>query len=145
MNENAARLADAEADRVLSAFEALPRLVAADTDLVRRGRFLSCDFELGIGRQPLLVAIAEGLVTSVARGPFLLRPWVFAIRAEPATWSRFLEAMPAPGYHDLMAMTKVGRATIEGNLVPFMANLQYIKDVLAAPRELATVVKGHRS
>ncbi|MDX2157988.1 MAG: hypothetical protein SFW09_15925 [Hyphomicrobiaceae bacterium] len=123
-------------EKAVAAFEALPRLVVADTDLVRRGRFLSCDFELGVGPQPLLVSINEGRVAAVARGPFLLKPWLFAVRAEADVWLRFLEPYPIAGYHDLMALTKVGRARVEGNLVPFMGNLQFIKDVLAAPRVL---------
>jgi len=42
--------------------------------------------------------------------------------------------VPAPGYHDLFAMKKLGVARVEGDLVPLMANLRYVKDVLAAPR-----------
>ena len=45
--------------------------------------------------------------------------------------------MPRPGFHDLFAMTKSGRASIDGNLQPLMANLRYFKEVLAAPRKLA--------
>ena len=123
-----------EEQRIAARFEALPQLAAADEDLMRRGRFLSCTFELGVGSLPLAVAIEAGRVTSVVRGPFLLKPWTFAIRAEAQTWQRFLEAYPAPGWHDLMALTKVGRARVEGNLVPFMGNLQYVKDLLALPR-----------
>ena len=36
--------------------------------------------------------------------------------------------------HDLLAMTKRKAARVEGNLLPFMQHLQYVKDVLAAPR-----------
>lgn len=123
-------------EAVLAAFEALPLLVEADRNLVRRGRFLACDFELGVGPQPLLVGIAQGRVTTVERGPFLLKPWTFAIRAEAGSWRRFLEPYPEPGWHDLMAMTKTGLAKVEGDLVPLLGNLQYIKDLLAAPRTL---------
>ena len=31
-------------------------------------------------------------------------------------------------------MAKLGHARIEGDLLPLMANLRYIKDVLEAPR-----------
>ena len=41
--------------------------------------------------------------------------------------------MPAPGYHDVFAMAKAGHARIEGDLVPLMANLRYVKDLLALP------------
>lgn len=115
-------------------YERLPELVAGDAALVRRGRWLSGDMELGIGAVPLAVSFAEGRVTKVARGPFLLRPWVFAIRAEPEAWAAFLEAEPKPGSHDIMAMYKRGVVRIEGNLQPLLANLQYVKDVLALPR-----------
>jgi hypothetical protein len=85
---------------------------------------------------PLSVAIVEGRVLTVRRGPFLLKPFTFAIRAEADVWQRFHEPYPAPGWHDLMALTKVGRARVEGNLVPLMGNLQYIKDLIALPRTL---------
>ena len=123
-------------DECIRAFESLPRLVAADTHLVRRGRFLTADIEIGVGTVPLAVSIAEGRVETVQRGPFLLRPFVFAVRAEPDVWRRFHEPYPAPGWHDIFALNKLGRARIEGDLVPFMGNLQYVKDLLALPRLL---------
>ncbi len=132
-----ARLSDQDAtDRIVALFTQLPRLVAQDADLVRRGRFLSCEFEIGVGRVALMVAIAAGVVRSVERGPFRLRPWAFAIRAEPQTWSGFLAPLPAAGVHDVMALSKQGLARIEGDLHPFLSNLQVIKDVLAAPRAI---------
>lgn len=122
------------ADRVRRRFEALPTLVAQDADLVRRGRFLTCDVCLGVGDQQLLLRIVDGRVLAVHRGPFLLRPWTFSIHASAEDWLGFLEPVPKPGWHDLMAMSKRGSARIEGDLQPFMANLQFIKDVLATPR-----------
>lgn len=124
------------AERIIELFEALPRLVAEDADLTRRGRFLTCDFEIGVGRAPLMVGVVAGHVRSVVRGPFLLRPWTFAIRAEPNTWAGFLAPVPAAGVHDVMALSKQGLARIEGDLHPFLSNLQYIKDVLAKPRAI---------
>lgn len=127
---------DAEGERIARLFEALPRLVGEDADLIRRGRHFTGDFEIGIGARQLIVSVIEGKVSAVARGPFLLRPWLFAVRAEPATWAALLEPIPAPGVHDILALSKRGLARIEGNLQPFMANLQYVKDVLAKPRAL---------
>jgi hypothetical protein len=80
------------------------------------------------------VGVAAGRITQVAHGPFLLKPWVFAIRMPAQDWLEFLAPVPEPGWHDIMALSKRGIARIEGNLQPFMANLQYVKDVLAAPR-----------
>ncbi len=131
-----ARGSDAETERIARLFEQLPGLVKADGDLVRRGRFLSTDFKIGVGALPLIVTIERGEVLSVTRGPFLLRPWVFALTAAPDTWGQLLEAVPKAGVHDVMALSKVGMLTIEGNLQPFMANLQYVKDVICAPRAM---------
>lgn len=122
--------------RALALFERLPQLVAADADLERRGRFLDCDFVIGVGATPLHVTVRSGKVVSVVRGPFLLRPATFSIEADGAAWLALLEPFPRPGAHDIFALSKAGRLRISGNLVPFMANLQYIKDVLAAPRAL---------
>ena len=127
---------DSATERVAALFERLPDLVERDADLIKRGRFLTTDCALVIGATPLLVRIESGRVTAVTRGPFLLRSWVFSITAAPETWLKLLKPVPDPGTHDLMALSKVGLACIEGNLQPLMANLQYIKDVVTAPRAL---------
>jgi hypothetical protein len=126
---------DAGRDEELAAmFARLPGLVDADTE--RRGAFFSERFHVRIGAIPFDVTTERGRIVSVERGPFLLRSSTFAISASGDAWRRFWQPMPEPGFHDLFAMTKRGAATIEGNLQPFMANLQYVKDVLAAPRRL---------
>ncbi len=43
--------------------------------------------------------------------------------------------MPRRDYHDVWSMLPKGLARIDGDLVPLMQNLQYFKDVIAAPRE----------
>ncbi len=115
--------------------ERLPELVNGDAALVRRGRFLTVSFLVEVGDTPYLVLVIEGRVHRVDRGPFLLRPWRFAVRAPEDAWRRFWEPVPPPGYHDLFAMTKAGVARVEGDLQPLMANLRFIKDLLAAPRK----------
>ena len=112
----------------------LPEWVAADPALVRRGRFLSATFLVEVGDTAWLVTVHEGRVTRVERGPFLMREWTFAIRASADAWRRYWEAVPAPGFHDLFALTKGGHARVEGDLQPFMANLRYVKAVLTLPR-----------
>lgn len=123
-----------DAEEIARRFGQLPSLLTGDADLARRGRFLDCHFIVGVGDIDLLVEVRSGTVASVARGPFLLKSSAFAIRATAEAWSRFLQPVPPPGFHDLMALSKAGLARIDGNLQPFMANLQYVKDVLAAAR-----------
>ena len=114
----------------------LPGLVNGDEALVRRGRFLTCDFLVEVGDAAYHVSVEQGRIASVKRGPAPARPWRFAIRASEEAWREFWQPVPRPGYHDLFALTRFGHARIEGDLLPLMANLRYIKDVLAAPRRL---------
>jgi hypothetical protein len=115
-------------------FERLSEWVNGDAALVRRGRYLSATFLVEVGDVAWLVTVHEGRVTRVERGPFLMRDWAFAVRAPAEAWRRFWEPVPAPGFHDLFAMTKGGHARVEGDLRPFMAHLRYVKDLLALPR-----------
>jgi hypothetical protein len=112
-------------------------LVNADAALVRRGRFLTTDFLVEVGDEPFHVSVKDGRITSVTRGPAPARPWRFAIRASAEAWREFWQPVPRAGYHDLFALTRFGRARIEGDLQPLMANLRYIKEVLETPRRLA--------
>ena len=117
--------------------ERLFDLVNADEALVRCGRFLTADFLVEVGNTPYHVSVERGRIASVTRGPTLMRPWRFAIRAPEEAWREFWQPVPRPGYHDLFALTRFGHARIEGDLHPLMANLRYIKEVLETPRRLA--------
>jgi pimeloyl-ACP methyl ester carboxylesterase len=113
----------------------IPELVNSDADLVRRGRHLSTTFMVGIGDQGYLVKIIEGRIVSITPGPFVTPHFSFALRAPRDEWEKFWAQTPEPGFNDIFALFKRGKLTIEGDMHPFMANLQYIKDVLAAPRK----------
>ena len=117
--------------------ERLCDLVNADAALVRRGRFLTTDFLVEVGDEPFQVSVEAGRIAAVTRGGAPGRPWRFSIRASAEAWREFWQPVPRPGYHDLFALTRFGRARIEGDLLPLMANLRYVKEVLEAPRRLA--------
>jgi hypothetical protein len=140
-----AAVTDASANRehaVLAAkIEQLPRLVNEDADLVRRGSWIDLQFLVGLGTVPYYVTVASGRISAFERGPVLMRSSRFQITATAEGWRRFWEPIPEPGWHDLLALTKRGAARIDGDLHPLLANLQYFKDLLAAPRRLAGEVR----
>jgi len=115
----------------------LADVVNGNVTIVRRGRFLTTTFLLGIDDVEYLITVIEGRIARVERGPFLMRPWSFALRASADAWQRFWDAEPAPGYHDLFAMKKRGVARVEGDIVPLMTHLRYVQDVITAPRRAA--------
>ena len=114
----------------------LPALVNQDTALIRRGRWLSNVFLVEAGTTQFLVHVDKGRLLKVEHGPFVMPSWSFAIRASESVWQRFWQPLPAPGDNDIFALRKTGEMSVEGNLQPFMANLIYIKQVLAMPRAL---------
>lgn len=116
--------------------EKLPELVNSDEVLVRRGRYLSVDFMIEVGERQYIVRVREGRIAGVDTGPFVMPSWTFAVRGSAEAWERFWEPVPAPGWNDIFALRKDGRMTLEGDLQPLMANLLYIKEVLATPRKL---------
>ncbi len=102
--------------------------------LVRRGRYVDTAFLIEVGDDAWLVNIAGGRVESVTPVARVMPSWTFALRAPREAWEQFWQAVPPPGYHDLMAMVKYRTLRIEGDLHPFMSNLLYFKDVMASLR-----------
>lgn len=119
------------ADRLRQAIEAA---FATDTDLLRRGRLVDTCCLIEIGAEQLVLTIRNGRPTVADRVP-LLGSWNFAIRAGAEAWMALWQPVPKPGWHDLFSLCKRGAMRIEGSLHPFMANLQYFKDLVTLPRE----------
>jgi hypothetical protein len=118
-------------------FAALPQLLAPDMDLQRRGRWLSAVCRIDVGREPFFLSIRDGAMASFERGPKLMRSTAFSFCASDEAWTAFWQPLPEPGWHDLFALTKRGVASIDGDLRPFLQNLQYFKDLLALPRRVS--------
>ena len=108
--------------------------VNADAALVRRGRRVGLTFLLGIGDKDFLVTIEAGRVAAVRPRRLATDTGTFSIRAARETWAEHWKPMPRRDYHDIWSMLPKGLATLDGDLLPLMQNLQYFKDVVAAPR-----------
>ena len=117
-------------------FARLPDLLPADGDLIRRGRRLDVDCRIDVGSEPFFLAIRDGALASLERGTRLMRSTAFSLRATDEAWTNYWKPIPAPGWHDLFALTKRGAASMDGDLRPLLQNLQYFKDLLALPRKV---------
>jgi len=120
--------------------ERLAEIVNGNEDLVRRGRYFSDTFMLEVGETQYLIEVLQGRIESVELGPFVMRSWTFALRATEDVWQRFWQQLPKPGYHDIFALLRHNRIVLDGDLQPMMANLLYVKEVIAAPRKLKAMV-----
>ena len=119
---------------IVQAFAAIPALLDQAPALIARGRLLDCECLLGPINHPFHVTIRAGRIVDLTPAPVLMRSWRFSYRASTVAWAEHWRAPPRPGFHDLLALTKRGEAMLEGDLHPFMAHLQYFKDLLALPR-----------
>ena len=113
---------------------AIASAFAGNSDLLRRGWLVDTCCLIEIGSEQLLLTIRNGRPAVADRVP-LLGSWDFAIRAGAEAWIALWQPVPEAGCHDLFALTKRGAMRIEGSLQPFMANLQYFKDLVTLPRE----------
>lgn len=120
-------------------FARLLDLLSADDDLRRRGRWLTVECRVDIGNEPFHLSLSDGALAALDRGPRLMRSTTFTVRGTDEAWQKHWETVPAPGWHDLFALTKRGVASFDGDLRPLLQNLQYFKDLLALPRRLPGV------
>jgi hypothetical protein len=114
--------------------EKIAELVNADARLVERGQYVDTTFMIAIDNADTLIRIQEGRVTKVTPGPFITPDYSFALRASRDVWEKFWQPLPPLGFTDVFALVKQKLMRVEGDLHPFMANLLYFKDVIAAPR-----------
>ncbi len=114
--------------------EQLPDKVNGNAALLRRGRYVSLDFLVGIGETDYVVTVREGRIESVEARRLPTHTGQFAIRATSEAWAAHWQPLPRRGRHDLFSMVADGAASFDGDLLPLMQNLQYFKDVLASPR-----------
>jgi hypothetical protein len=102
-----------------------------------RPRLFSADILLQFADLPVIVRVREGRVTEIVEHRVPLQASDFSIKGTDQGWTKFWQHMPPAGWHDMFALNKRKEFTIEGNLQPLMAHLQYVKDLLACVREVA--------
>jgi hypothetical protein len=114
--------------------ETLQDRAASDALLARFGLDFDCALLVGDGDRDWLVEIARGAVVRVTKGPFIMPKTDLRLRAASDTWRRFLEPVPPPGYHDLLALRRYRRLQIEGDIRLMSAYLFYLKRLFALLR-----------
>ena len=85
------------------------------------------------GREYYLV-FEKGRIDRVVEGPSKRTPYRFGFVTDAAALEAFWTPTPAPGFHDIFAMVKIGRAEIVGDMLLLVKNLRFFKEVIALPR-----------
>ena len=103
--------------------------------LVEKGRWINLTFTFGIVHDDYLFEINAGKVISTTKREVLTKSGTFKIHAERNAWEKHWLKIPPRDYHDIFAMLAKKLIIIEGNLTPFIQNLQYFKDLIASNRQ----------
>lgn len=115
-------------------FQELTRTAGPGTPLAAMARGLDLRLMLGVDGDDTLVVIRDGAVTDIVPGPHVMIPWDARIVATASAWEGHLAALPRPGFHDIFALLRAGTLRFEGNLLPVMQHLLYIKRLLQSLR-----------
>lgn len=118
-----------------SGLDLAERFSRAAAGYVRERIAFDADILLGFGEARRLVRVRSGCVTAIEIPAKPLQSWDFSICGTEQAWVAYWQTVPAPGWHDILALGKRGEMRIEGRLQPLMANLQQVKDLLALPRD----------
>lgn len=103
--------------------------------LLRLGRLFSETVLLQVGDDEYYLTFEKGLLVAVEEGPSRKTPWRFALKTDAEALDAFWQPRPAPGFHDIFGLVKIGRGRIEGDILALVKNLRFFKEFMALPRE----------
>ncbi len=109
------------------------RLEAAP-HLLRIGRLFSETVLLQVGADEYYLTFEKGHLVQIAPGPSKKTPYRFAFHTDADALSQFWGFRPAPGFHDIFGMVKIGRAKITGDILSLVKNLRFFKSFMALAR-----------
>lgn len=119
---------------MIDTFKAIQSGLDAAPHLQRLGRLFSETVLIEVGGQEFYLSFEKGRIVAVVEGPSRKTPWRFALRSDAEALAQFWQARPAPGFHDIFGLVKIGRGRIDGDILTLVKNLRFFKDVLALAR-----------
>lgn len=103
--------------------------------LHRLGALFSETVLLKVGTDEFYLVFEKGHLARIVQGPSKKTPYRFGLLTDAEALEAFWQPLPAPGFHDIFAMAKIGRAEIVGDMLLLVKNLRFFKEVLALGRE----------
>ncbi|WP_417726285.1 hypothetical protein [Roseovarius sp.] len=102
--------------------------------LIRLGRLFSETVLIELEGEEIYLTFDKGHIVSVIAGPSRKTPWRFALRSDADALEQFWQPRPAPGFHDIFGLAKIGRGRIDGDILCLVKNLRFFKEVMALAR-----------
>ncbi len=120
---------------MLATLQRMQRRLNESPHLLRLGRLFCETVLIDIEGLEFYLTFRDGRLETVMEGPSRKTPWRFALRTDADALSRFWEAVPAPGFHDIFGLVKIGRGRIDGDILVLVKNLRFFKEFMALARE----------
>lgn len=119
---------------MIESFRALQERLDQSPHLLRLGRLFSETVLIEVEGEEIYLTFDKGHLTGVAQGPSRKTPWRFALRTDADALHQFWQPRPAPGFHDIFGLVKIGRGRIDGDILCLVRNLRFFKEVMALAR-----------
>lgn len=119
---------------LLPRFELIADRLTAMPHLQRLGSLFSETVLIEIDDKAYYLTFDRGRISSISCGRNRKTPWRFALRTDADALEKFWQKLPTPGFHDIFGLVKLGRASIDGDILALVKNLRFFKEILAIPR-----------
>ncbi|MFD0859885.1 hypothetical protein [Roseovarius aquimarinus] len=104
--------------------------------LRRLGRLFSETVLLGVDENEYYLTFDKGALVDIAEGPSRKTPYRFSYHTDSEALEKFWEPLPAPGFHDIFGLVKIGRGRISGDILVLVKNLRFFKEFMMLPRDI---------
>ena len=119
---------------MVDTFKLIQKRLEEKPHLLRLGRLFSETVLIEIDGNEVYLSFESGRIVSVVEGPSRKTPWRFALRTDAEALTKFWQACPEPGFHDIFGLVKIGRGRIDGDILSLVKNLRFFKEVLGLAR-----------
>jgi hypothetical protein len=123
-----------DSEQLLLRFREMGERLIAIEHLRRLGRLFDATVLIEVDGAEIYLTFERGSITRVVREMGRKIPWQFAFRVRAEALQGFWEPLPAPGYHDIFGLVKLGVARIDGDILLLVKNLRFFKEFLALGR-----------
>ena len=119
---------------MIDALQTIRNELETSPHLLRLGALFSQTVLLQVDDDEYYLVFDKGRLADIVEGPSKKTPYSFGLITDAKALDEFWQPTPVPGFHDIFAMVKIGRAKIVGDVLSLVKNLMFIKGVLALPR-----------
>ena len=104
--------------------------------LRRLGRLFSETVLLKVDEADYYLVFDRGALAAIQSGPSRKTPWRFALSTDSEALTKFWQARPEPGFHDIFGLVKIGRGRVDGDILNLVKNLRFFKEFMALGRDV---------